>query len=394
MGLESLQSLQNFNLLAAHSSSYSLKLVCARSSSLSSFQSQCNLSFSYSFGRPCILFVSCGDLPSSGLKQSCRAHFKGSFDDEFEDFARKFCVSDGKISKNSTCNGGDKSRERTDYSISFLPTFLEPNFLGIQRELSERDEIEKMSIVRKANSVEIPLSLRIIGRKQKCEGGSVDSENFAHCSAKKAFSSMVFMIRELQNYAVSTRGELCREDLHGVLNKLHKEMNASYVWLFKQVFSRTPNLMVDVMRLSANFTVNSLVDNMAANRSRRLHHNLVSTQEMSRKQVSVERSLTSLPEISFPGYEEMIKDEEEMKLWKSMVEEASMLQEKSTYPVLDQETKKQLVSAISVELEAEDYLEFHTTDIVYQMSVSEDPNNSLLSNYAQFLYLVRHDYDR
>ena len=50
---------------------------------------------------------------------------------------------------------------------------------------------------------------------------------------KKAFSLMVFMIRELQNCALSIRGRLYSEDLQAVINKFENEMNASFVWLFQ-----------------------------------------------------------------------------------------------------------------------------------------------------------------
>ncbi|KAF2296240.1 hypothetical protein GH714_037005 [Hevea brasiliensis] len=415
MGLEGLQSLQNFHLLVPHSSSSCGKPVCPRSYSLSSFQNLSNLSFAYSLGRPSTPFGSCDNLRSSGLKRSCSAQSNEFFNEEFakkvQDFARKLDVTDDKdnkyndtassavseISKHSTCKDGTKSREKTDRSISFLPSFLEPNFLGIQPEppeWPERDEIAKMSIVIKANSVEIPLSLRMIGRKQKWQEGFVDAGEFAYCSVKKAFFSMVFIIRELQNYALSIRGRLYSEDLQAVVNKFQKEMNASFVWIFQQVFSRAPNLMVYVMLLLVNFTVHSMTGNMAASPSRRLYDKLISTQETSLEQISGERLSTSLPDISFPGYEKII-EEEEIELWNLVVEEAAIMQEESSYPVLDQETMKHLLSPISVEIEPDDYVEFHRTDLVYQMSVAEDPNNPLLlSNYAQFLYLVRHDYDR
>lgn len=413
MGLESLPSLQNLQLLVPHSPPSCRKPLCPRSYSLSSFRSLSSPSFTYSLGRSS-LFGSCGNLRTSGLKRSCSADSYEFFDDESanqidDDFSKKFDVTDEKddennndaassavseISKASTCKDGKKIREKTDSSMSSLPSkleSLEPNFLGIKPEppeWPERDEIVKMSIVRKANSVEIPLSLRMIGRKQKWQEGFVDAGDFAYCSVKKAFSSMVFIIRELQNYALSIRGRLYSEDLQAVVNKFQKEMNASFVWLFQQVFSRTPNLMVYVMLLLANFTVHSMVGNMNTSPSRRLYHKLIATQGVNLEQISEELST------SLPGYEEMI-EKEEMELWNLVVEEAEIMREESRYAVLDQEIMKHLVSSISVEIEPEDYVEFHRTDLLYQMGVAEDPNNHLLlSNYAQFLCVVRHDYDR
>ena len=77
-------------------------------------------------------------------------------------------------------------------------------------------------------------------------------------AVKRAFSSMVFMIRELQSFTLHMRELLLFEDLQGILLRVRKEMHASFVWLFQQVFSATPTLMVSVMILLANFTVYSI----------------------------------------------------------------------------------------------------------------------------------------
>ncbi|XP_048430948.1 uncharacterized protein LOC125472915 [Pyrus x bretschneideri] len=61
----------------------------------------------------------------------------------------------------------------------------------------------------------------------------------ACCSVKKAFSSMVFIIRELHSYTLQIREILFFEDLQGILSRVQKEMQTSFVWLFQQVFSRT-----------------------------------------------------------------------------------------------------------------------------------------------------------
>ncbi|CAL9197086.1 unnamed protein product, partial [Musa hybrid cultivar] len=50
------------------------------------------------------------------------------------------------------------------------------------------------------------------------------------------------------------REVLFREDLQGILSPVTREMNSSSVWLFQQVFSCTPTLML----LLANFTVFSM----------------------------------------------------------------------------------------------------------------------------------------
>ncbi|CAL9169100.1 uncharacterized protein LOC135592444 [Musa acuminata AAA Group] len=121
------------------------------------------------------------------------------------------------------------------------------------------DQIVPPSVERSANSVELPLSLRIIKRKKRREDGWFrETGESACCSVKRAFSSMVFMIRELQSYTLQMRDVLCREDLQGILARVKREMNSSFVWLFQQIFSCTPTLMVSIMLHLANFTVYSM----------------------------------------------------------------------------------------------------------------------------------------
>ncbi|KAB2606150.1 hypothetical protein D8674_008019 [Pyrus ussuriensis x Pyrus communis] len=47
---------------------------------------------------------------------------------------------------------------------------------------------------------------------------------------------MVFIIRELHSYTLQMREILFFEDLQGILSRVQKEMQASFVWLFQQVF--------------------------------------------------------------------------------------------------------------------------------------------------------------
>lgn len=135
--------------------------------------------------------------------------------------------------------------------------------------------ISPVTLEKKADGVGLPLSLRMLKRKQNKERGvSPKQEGFrnslaevvgesACCSVRKAFSSMVFIIRELQSYTLQMRQILCYGDLQELLSSVQKEMHASFVWLFQQVFSCTPALMVSVMILLANFTVYSMGNNVA-----------------------------------------------------------------------------------------------------------------------------------
>lgn len=87
--------------------------------------------------------------------------------------------------------------------------------------------------------------------------------------------------------------------------------------------------------------------------------------------------------------------EEEMNLWNSMVEEAMRMQAGTRDEALDHDTMQRLVSPVMAAMEADDQSDYLRTELLYQMSISEEPNNPLLlANYAQFLYLVVHDHDR
>ncbi|KAF5744521.1 hypothetical protein HS088_TW07G00093 [Tripterygium wilfordii] len=321
----------------------------------------------------------------------------------------------------------------------------------------ERDYIIPVSIERKANSVDLPLSLRMIKKKMQWQEGFREAGESAYCSVKKAFSSMVFIIRELHSYTLQMREVLFYEDLQGILGRVQKEMHASFVWLFQQVFSHTPTLMVYVMILLANFSVHSMasynaiaaalpltstgtatasvIEEVLDQRSQKFDSSAIksfSVSSSSGKTTSIggnnggggkirsaangtdgdgkfDRSdhyRTIVPDgasqVSSPGTtgeEESISGqdriEEELKLWNSIVEEASRMQTSVKDEGLDHETMQRLVSPVNSKIEPDDFVDFFKTDLLYRSQLTLDPNNPLLlSNYAQFLFTVAHDYDR
>ncbi|KAK9057569.1 hypothetical protein SSX86_022405 [Deinandra increscens subsp. villosa] len=304
------------------------------------------------------------------------------------------------------------------------------------------------SIERKANSMEMPFSLRIIQKKKQWEEGFIEAGEFAYCSMKKAFSSMVFIIRELQSYTLQMREVLFFEDLQGILIRVQKEMNASFVWLFQQVFSHTPNLMVCVMILLANYSVYSMSNHVAlaaalpppptvefesvstvdltnlntnTNTNTKFDSSTVETYSVNsgEKTTSIGginggggkfRPVSSgtdgdgkfddgaLSSTVNPtgGEKESVSEVEEWGLWKSVVAEAEEMQEVAGGGGVDRETMGRFVAPVTVKLEEEvdrgDYLK---TELVYQTGLSVEPDNPLLlANYAQFLYLFLRDHKR
>ncbi|GFQ02523.1 hypothetical protein PHJA_002396300 [Phtheirospermum japonicum] len=218
----------------------------------------------------------------------------------------------------------------------------------------------------------------MIKKKLQSEEGfslAESKEPSTYCSVKAAFASMVFIIVELQSHALHMREALCREDLTVISSKVQKEMHSSFVWLFQQVFSKTPGLMLHVMVLLANFSVYSA----------------------SHNGVEEKGKIVNLPESSQRSIGFYPSDLSEMELWGSMVDDAKNMREGvGDNEILDDDVMRDFVSPVSVEVEPDDsYEDYLRTDLLYQMNLSQEPNNPLLlCNYAQFLHLVARDYDR
>ncbi|XP_073146277.1 uncharacterized protein [Henckelia pumila] len=265
-----------------------------------------------------------------------------------------------------------KTKGDPDSFLNLRFDFLEPMMLGIRPEVPDwpdRETAIRATIEQKAKCFDIPLSLRMIKKKLQCEGGLKDfteCKGSDYCSVKAAFSSMVFIIVELQSYALHMRESLCHEDLDIAIAKVQKEMHSSFAWLFQQVFPKTPSLMIYVMILVANFCA---------------------------------MSAGSFPSGAFECDEEIglsVSSVSISQLGGGIVNgnESTNMQE-IVGEVLDHENIQSLVSPVSVEVESDGYEVYHRTDLLYQMNLSREPNNPLLlCNYGQFLQLVAHDYDR
>ncbi|KAJ6809046.1 uncharacterized protein M6B38_164225 [Iris pallida] len=316
-----------------------------------------------------------------------------------------------------------------------------PSWLEQQDRDRDRDRDDEINIIpasaeHKPNSIELPLSLRIIKQKKKKEINSSflrGAGESACCSVDKAFSSMVFILRELQSYALQMRQVLLYENLQGILSRVHGEMNASFVWLFQQIFSCTPTLMVYVMLLLANFTVHSIGSNyaLAAASPNPTHQSVaIVEQDYQQQQTDTRTDTWSTTETfsigsrtaSVDGYSGgggggttkpaagaadggshygntgsgAVVPEEEAAAWNRMVEEATRMQAVARDgSLMDHDTLRSFVSPVGIEVEQEDYEEYSKTEMMYHRALALDPDNALLlSNFAQFLYLVLHDHNR
>ncbi|XP_017218269.1 uncharacterized protein LOC108195817 [Daucus carota subsp. sativus] len=399
-----------------------------------------------------------GILRGGRSRGGCFASMEAFSDEEFSEkiteLALRFQVSDGDGSIRGGVNEADMDSEgnmnRNHNRTGFFRSRLEPV------EPPDWQDVISGSIERKANSIELPFSLRMIKKKKKqLKQGLVGVGGSARSSVKKAFSSMVFIIRELQSYTMQMRELLFYEDLEGILVRVQKEMNASFVWLFQQVFSHTPTLMLYVMILLANYSVHSMASNSALAAAPPVSYTMESVLDIadrndveknfdssSVKIFSVSSSSGKLTSIGgknggggkFPsiasgtngdegvdrsassdyhrtdvpdgpstsgrsGEQESIlgqvSREEELSLWDSVVEEASSMQAVLRDESLDHETMQRFVSPVTAKIESDDYADYLRTELLYQTELLQEPSNTLLlANYAQFLYLVAQDYDR
>ncbi|EOA23753.1 hypothetical protein CARUB_v10016965mg [Capsella rubella] len=365
----------------------------------------------------------------SSLRRVCSAS-SGFFSDEafsvkMQELASQFRIAgeDGDEKRIVNKHKSEVVGSRRFGSVKLLQESV-PGLASLEAPWAEM--VNHSSIERKANSVDLPLSLRIIKRKLQ-EEALKEASASTYCSINRAFSSMVFMIEELQGFALQTRV--------GVLRQVKKEMHASLLWIFQHVFSQTPTLMVHVMILLANYTVHSVASNLPISASPpysaetkevpvvdkgpdQTHQRIdFSSLEQSSVSSGVGRMDLGpvvsgrdgkgidgskwLGSISFdkvshlPIHRDLISGEglteEELSLWNSMVEEVDQLQDS---PV-DLDMRLRLVSPIAARIEVDDYANYTRTELLYKIGLAQEPNNHLLlANYAQFLYLVTQDYDR
>ncbi|PKA63115.1 hypothetical protein AXF42_Ash007911 [Apostasia shenzhenica] len=307
------------------------------------------------------------------------------------------------------------------------------------------------SLERLAGSVNLPLSLRILKKKKKKRWDAAELTDSAYSSFKKAFSSMVFIVRELQSHTIRMREALFFLDtlqIQGILTRVHGELHASFVWLFQRIFSATPTLMVYLMLLLANFTVysiasgsvtaveayqplqsvvSSVTESFQTNRripSHRFDSSSIKTFSVSRSATvggsgtgggggqaptiagasddgRSDRSSSSLRRDSSiypdaPSTTATEEDDDPAITWKRMLETVETMKANDRHEALmDPDTLRRFVSPVTANTMSEDLSVYSATELSYRRALAEDPQNPLLlTNFAQFLYLVLQDHDR
>ncbi|MCD7452873.1 hypothetical protein HAX54_018428 [Datura stramonium] len=296
---------------------------------------------------------------------------------------------------------------------SFLPSkfeSLEPRMLGIKPEppyWPEREAILWANIEQKAKSFGLPLSLRMIKKKHQWESGCFRDLKGTNSCTSKAFNSLVFIIVELQTYALHMRESMCNQDLEMIISKVQGEMYASFVWLFRQVFSRTPTLMMYVMILLANYSVYSASHNvaiakpllqMACDHETPIEETSIGGRH-NQQHMQVNSSILIqhthiVPEELSKFADKVLRSDEEIELWDSVEDEALNMRGLRDIG-LDHEVMLKFVSPLSVVIEPDNNVGYFKTDLLYQMALSHEPYNTLLlCNYAQFLKVTVQDYNR
>lgn len=259
-------------------------------------------------------------------------------------------------------------------------------------------------------------------RAGEVSGLSLAGDGDSGCPVKRAFSSTVFIIGEVQSFVLRLREALFYQDLEQIIRHVQSELHASFVWLFQSIFSHTPTLMVYLLIFLANFTVFSM-DKIP----------------VFPAATAVSVTVSEAPDASKPSFSQFDQQipwsifesagrtasiaggdgggkpppvagamgdggdgwslhdrrrhlsltAEEKRVWEAMVEEAARM------TAVDQSAMDGMVSPVKVQLESDDdYAEYLRTELQYHSAVAADPDNPLLlSNFAQFLLAVRHDHD-
>ncbi|KAJ7527831.1 hypothetical protein O6H91_16G073600 [Diphasiastrum complanatum] len=329
--------------------------------------------------------------------------------------------------------------------------------ISVKRE--DYHEDGKMKLPALVDGTSIPISLKKLKKQQQRKLQEAQcNRGVSTCSFSKAFSSMVYILRSLQNY---TLPHFFDDDVQGLLSLVHREMQSSFLWLFQQVFACTPKLMISVMILLANFTVHSMGSNLiqqevgATDYPCAVESVMVrSSRDKIRKTTDVVCELyASGSNIPLRFAAPTVREIDPMEQVSSFLSEFGSGNGKNKHlrvaggndgagegteyfqrkPMYSEEDTKSLelrnssdaaihetvagandnhnnhhqlpsgfrgalqipVAPITAKLESDNYECYDRTELAYQYALGlECANPMLLANYAQFLYVVRHDHDR
>lgn len=230
-----------------------------------------------------------------------------------------------------------------------------------------------------AGGTGIPLSLRMVQMKKRLATaaprwteslppGEGERPGAVEGPTGRAVSALVWMIGELQR-SVLAGGDGGAVD-ESVLDRASRDRRDSFVWLFRRVFFSSPNLVVSLLVLLANYVafaaeVNSTTTGSAAPTA--------SETTDSKKSVHNEAVVLKLEGSMAGSAPESIRLGDHLNWFDIGIKEGNL-------DPRQQEDEETCV---------------HRRRRVYERAIAEGGVNSLiLSNYAQFLYRVANDHDR
>lgn len=271
-----------------------------------------------------------------------------------------------------------------------------------------------LGLAKDVSALKLSTLPRSLKRRKNKERGSRGS-----CAMSNAFSALVFIIKSMHGHALEMQEE------HHVMKLQQRDMDLSFAWLFQQVFATTPEYMLSIMVLLADFTVHSLGADMALaaasamvnpqSSSRRVAA-LVAKEGVAaglRKELNRRNNRAAAKHEEIPqgiassssvvtriasSSDSKISDAEERVMNALMAEAMKEMESNAGWQplhVVEKEVANKLVAPVQVTISPDNYTCFDRTDLEYQHAISSQPTNvMLLSNYAQFLYVVRHDNNR
>lgn len=256
----------------------------------------------------------------------------------------------------------------------------------------------------------LPRSLKRRKHKERARGS---------CAMSKAFTALVFIIKSMHGHAL----EMQEDYVMQLLTPMQRDMDLSFAWLFQQVFASTPEYMLSIMTLLADFTVHALgadlalaaasamaspfppqsastivKEDVAAGLRKELNRRSKGV-ALPAKQENLHRTSSDmLPEIRVDLDDVKMSSSEELVMNELMAEAMKEMEANAGWqplPVFEKDEGKKLVAPVQVTISPDNYTCFDRTELEYQHAISSQPTNvMLLSNYAQFLYVVRHDNNR
>ncbi|KAJ7557353.1 hypothetical protein O6H91_05G123200 [Diphasiastrum complanatum] len=186
---------------------------------------------------------------------NCKGHL---FDDFKEDSMRKI-LEERRIPFQELGDGRE------------LRSSARPSEFRLKVQTNSRDQIHRNISRSKLPELSddgglISSSLKSLKRQHSLKRKEMEGNRkiSSDSSMTKALSSLLFILNTIQSHALEIRKVLLDEDdVRGVLAMMRKEMHSSFLWLFQQIFARTPELMISIMILLANYTACSMDNTLA-----------------------------------------------------------------------------------------------------------------------------------